>query len=253
LLWEMSTIGDTSKVRELLALEDIDVNWADEERNRTPLYRACGHGRLEVVKLLLADPRVDVNKGNLNNASPFYIACQEGHFEIFKVLLEDSRVDLNQSTRENTTPFYVCCKKGHLEFVKMLLEEKKVDIQKGNDNGATPCYIACQYGHVKILKRILLSEKKVNLKQKAKITGKTPLQQAIYMKDFRALNDQEDVKQRQANCSKIVQLLQKHEIDPSYLKNRMAAKIFTCIVSICDDYYTLEPSLEPLKKKRKRD
>jgi ankyrin repeat protein len=31
---------------------------------RTPLYMACYKGRMEVVKLLLARPNVDINKAN---------------------------------------------------------------------------------------------------------------------------------------------------------------------------------------------
>jgi len=39
-------------------------------------------GHIEIVKLLLSDKRIDINKANKNDTTPFYIACQNGHIEL---------------------------------------------------------------------------------------------------------------------------------------------------------------------------
>ena len=52
---------------EVIGGDDVDTEggrcWAGGAQNgATPLYIACGEGHREVVKLLLADERVDVNQ-----------------------------------------------------------------------------------------------------------------------------------------------------------------------------------------------
>ena len=54
-------------------------------------------GYIEIVKLLLEDYRIDVNKADNIGYTPFYIACQEGHIEIVKLLLEDYRIDVTKA------------------------------------------------------------------------------------------------------------------------------------------------------------
>jgi len=45
---------------------------------------------------LLNDERVDITERNNDNQTPFYIACQNGDTEIVKLLLNDKRVDINR-------------------------------------------------------------------------------------------------------------------------------------------------------------
>jgi hypothetical protein len=54
----------------LLKLRDLDVNFQDPEWKRTPFLRACGFGYQEIVKLLLLDPRVDVNLRQAEGSFP---------------------------------------------------------------------------------------------------------------------------------------------------------------------------------------
>ena len=57
---------------------------------------ACYHGHTEIVRLLLKDSRIDINKGNNNGWTGFMIVCQNGHTEIVRLLLEDSRIDVDK-------------------------------------------------------------------------------------------------------------------------------------------------------------
>jgi len=65
--------GNVEKINQLLQ-KDINLNCQDKENgDRTPLDYACRFGHIEVVKLLLNDERVDVNKINKGYATPFYM------------------------------------------------------------------------------------------------------------------------------------------------------------------------------------
>lgn len=52
---------DLSKVQELLENSDVDVNVGDSEDCWTPLHVASFHGDLEIVKLLVKHPGIDLN------------------------------------------------------------------------------------------------------------------------------------------------------------------------------------------------
>jgi len=54
------------------------------------LHKIDSRTLTDLLKLLLADPRVDpAAESNL----AIQLACQEGHTEVFKLLLSDPRVD----------------------------------------------------------------------------------------------------------------------------------------------------------------
>ena len=56
-LWDDCTSGDLDLVRHLVNDEGVDVNWADPEKHRTAFYRACGHGRIDIVEYMLKSPK----------------------------------------------------------------------------------------------------------------------------------------------------------------------------------------------------
>eukprot|EP00981_Chlorochromonas_danica_P015259 scaffold11372_cov119-Ochromonas_danica.AAC.1 len=92
--------GDTEIVRLLLLHPEIEVNAMDSKRGRrTPLHYACCFDRLEVVKILLADSRVDVIKKDEDGDTPLHYACEKGHVELVKILLADNRVDVNKQNK----------------------------------------------------------------------------------------------------------------------------------------------------------
>ena len=86
---------------QLLSLK-IRVNPAADENNA--IRWASQNGHLEVVKILLQDPRVDpgifqnwllydkIGRGAKDN-NPIRVASQMGHLEIVKLLMKDPRVD----------------------------------------------------------------------------------------------------------------------------------------------------------------
>ena len=62
-------------------------------KETTPLWVACRHGHVEIVKLLLA-AGVNANEGNNVGVTPIDIAREKGHTEIVKILKEHIRLDV---------------------------------------------------------------------------------------------------------------------------------------------------------------
>jgi len=78
-----------------------------EERDgyeQTLLNRSCCEGRLEVVKLLLANPGIDVNSKDICRRTGFYNACDQRHLLVVRLLLRDPRVDVTRIDFDRRSP-----------------------------------------------------------------------------------------------------------------------------------------------------
>ena len=114
------------------------------------LYQACSDGKVEEVQKLLQNEQININWQNQNYpyGTPFYIACNYGRIDIVKLLLNDIRVDISKATKYGYTPFYIACEKGHIEIVKYLLAcRREIDINKKGNDGKTGLGIAREKGN----------------------------------------------------------------------------------------------------------
>jgi len=137
--------GDLEKVKLLLPISD------PSENNSDAIRWASYNGHLEVVKLLLSDPRVD--SSDVNTAIRY--ASSNGRTEIVKFLLADPRVD---PSANNSDAIRWASNNGHLEVVKLLLSDPRVD--SSYDINAAIRY-ASSNGHTEIVK-LLLSDPRVD-------------------------------------------------------------------------------------------
>lgn len=84
------------------SLKNIDVNIQEQREQYSPLHLAILSSNLEIVKLLLNYPEIDVNRKNINNSTPLHIICQriskndnfDINFEILKLLLDREDIDI---------------------------------------------------------------------------------------------------------------------------------------------------------------
>jgi ankyrin repeat protein len=75
-------------VQTLLTRDDIDVNKPRTADGITPLYMASIHGKVEVVRLLLSQPNIDINKLSTRGDSALGMATQYNHTEVVQLLTE---------------------------------------------------------------------------------------------------------------------------------------------------------------------
>ena len=62
-----------------------------------PLHTACYNGETSVVLTLIADPKMDINMFDCYYKTPLYIATERGRMDIMEILLADPRIVTNSS------------------------------------------------------------------------------------------------------------------------------------------------------------
>ena len=95
---------------------------------------ASDDGQLEMVKILLKDPRVDPSDDNNNSIRR---ASKNGHLEIVKLLLQDPRVDPSDG---NNYSIKAASENGHIKIVRLLLKDPRVDPSDDNNYALEKAY-----------------------------------------------------------------------------------------------------------------
>ena len=121
----IATCRGDAKIVELL-LEKVDPNQVAS--GDSPLVCAIEFERVEVVRVLLEDGRIDPSDSC--NAALAAARC-EGNLDIINMLLQDGRVSFNNP--ETTLLFLWAVKKGHDGLVKTLLVDYHVQIPSFHD------------------------------------------------------------------------------------------------------------------------
>lgn len=107
---------------------DIDALYAaplrrrgGSDKNLLTLHRAAKDCDDVTLSQLLAKG-ADPNEMNTFGATPLHIACNEGHVPSVQILLAAPRIDLNRrESMEDWTPLHLAAKAGHLRCIEMLL------------------------------------------------------------------------------------------------------------------------------------
>ena len=123
LLYDAAGDGDVSEVSSLLRDHaEINVNWTNPYNFRqTALHAACYYGRVEVVKLLLAHPGINVNLKDDFGITSLSKGCRNDKMSIVQLLLKDPRVDVTLSDDHECTPLWWASRSGYREVIEWLI------------------------------------------------------------------------------------------------------------------------------------
>ena len=125
-LFDAAWDGRASEVSSLLRDHpEINVNWSKEGSGWTSLHAASRNGRVEVVKLLLAHPNIDVNMKSSNGNTPFSLGCLCGQVSVVQVLLKDPRVNTTLDDNDGRTPLWYASFNGGIEVVEWLIASSR--------------------------------------------------------------------------------------------------------------------------------
>ena len=144
----------------------------------TPLFWAAYKNRLDILKILLANPKIDVNLADNHNTTPLYQASQDGYFEIVRTLLNVHGIIVNKQVKNGSTPLFIAAYNNHLEIIKLLISANASPHIK-NNLGMTPRDASIKNRNTIISDLILKHELKFNAKNNTVIPISLPVSKPI--------------------------------------------------------------------------
>ena len=168
-------LGSASATAKLLAA-GANVNVKD--RSGHPLLvKAAGMGRVEVVKVLVEHPGIDLNaRGAGAGFSALNAALKHGRVDVAEVLIGTEGVDLVSRTNNERAPLsYAAMLPGSEgeRTVRMLLDTGKVEVFTWDILSCTPWIIAAAKGNMGSLE-LLLEEVRKEISWEADDDGRPP-------------------------------------------------------------------------------
>lgn len=136
-----STSVRTDLVRRLLDHADFGNPNVHQRRGngRNLLHMLSKKGDCEVIEVLLAHKKVDVNAKDYMGYSPLILAAKNGHFEAVRLLLQRSEIDMNYKKSWGIgTALSYARRSGHQEIVELLLSHGAIDDKISEPSAATP-------------------------------------------------------------------------------------------------------------------
>uniref|UniRef100_H0VWP4 KN motif and ankyrin repeat domain-containing protein 2 n=1 Tax=Cavia porcellus TaxID=10141 RepID=H0VWP4_CAVPO len=119
----LKTQDDIETVTQLFRLGD--VNARASQAGQTALMLAVSHGRVDVVKALLAC-EADVNVQDDDGSTALMCACEHGHKDIAGLLLAVPSCDISLADRDGSTALMVALDAGQSEVASMLYSRMNI-------------------------------------------------------------------------------------------------------------------------------
>ena len=131
----LAASGGNCQLVQFLVDQGLDVNGIDGT-GWTPLHFAVERKRIDVVKLLLSNPRVNVNCKDfifesslvmwhaIGNCMPLHHAVHNQDIPMVKLLLSAPKIDVNCKDGEGKTPLHIAAELNNLEIVQLLIASK---------------------------------------------------------------------------------------------------------------------------------
>ncbi|KAL7963100.1 ankyrin repeat-containing domain protein [Trichoderma compactum] len=147
--------GILRNVWALLRNPHIDPNQENNDKKTAAIYAAAGYQREAeatpvylgrnkhfVLKALIADERVDLNKVDDNGLTAMHWAIRNNRRENVRLLVESGRVDVNQDSGAGRRTLIEACILKYSNMTEILLDSGGVDLSKRNSDGETPLMFA---------------------------------------------------------------------------------------------------------------
>ncbi|KAM8763518.1 KN motif and ankyrin repeat domain-containing protein 2 isoform 1-T3 [Rhynchonycteris naso] len=126
MLTALATLKTQDDIETLVQLFRLgDVNAKASQAGQTALMLAVSHGRVDVVKALLAC-EADVNVQDDDGSTALMCACEHGHKEITGLLLAVPSCNISLTDRDGSTALMVALDAGQSEIASMLYSRMNI-------------------------------------------------------------------------------------------------------------------------------
>lgn len=152
-------INKLEVVRWALKNDKIDVNYPGCWSNKYPIMHAIWNKRVELIKLLLSHPRIELNRlvceGDESKYSILMIAIRNSTLEILQLLISHPKINVNFSNYDRFTPLMMASKEDYPKAVKLLLSHPKINVNIADHNGNTALIFASKYHNSEVVRELL--------------------------------------------------------------------------------------------------
>ena len=155
----ISKKGDKEKLYDLLSLNQIDINFQNEN-GWSALHFACDEGNLKISKILIKS-KIDLNLKTNEKKTALHISTFRGYFDITKLLIE-SGAKINLRDNEQNLPVHICASQGFDEILNFILEKNSTGLKIKNLYGKTPLDLATKESTREIINKYLNIKKNKN-------------------------------------------------------------------------------------------
>ncbi|CAI6098765.1 unnamed protein product [Clonostachys chloroleuca] len=176
------SVGSTDGLRQLLSRENINAN--EHHEGQTPLIMAVQSRRIDMVRVLLEHPSIDVNQtgkcesyhdevhirtaestswsytptlvvGNGPGPIPLFIACRKGYLEVVSLLIQHPRINLKMGDDRSRTALWWAAWGGNPDVITLLLKHCREHINTPDFEGWAALHVAVNWGHGAILDMLM--------------------------------------------------------------------------------------------------
>lgn len=141
--------GHMEVVQYLCSRSDCDLLDTDTHAN-TALHAAAFMGHEALLRYLVDEHKLDVNRKNKHGSAPMFNAIDHGHLEAMKTLYEYGS-EVHQVTPAGFTDLHWACFLGYIDIVRYLCWDKGVDSTRTTDDGITATDLGGFQGKKKLL------------------------------------------------------------------------------------------------------
>ena len=150
----------SSGVRQAAQNPDVEKFHKENRAGKTSLSSACKSGNLEIVKYLIEEQKVDVNKRRVSNLID---ACESGNTDLVRYLIKHGA---NYEDISGSTLFFYTWKSINLDMVRYLVEEYGMNVHEEDNFKRTPLFYACAVRNLDMVKCFVELGANVNKKDK---------------------------------------------------------------------------------------
>lgn len=196
----------------------------------------------DIRDFLQRHPDVDVNCRDQLGWTALHMACYDGRSGVVNILLKHPNIDVN-SIVDGRTPFaFACSVTSSTDVMRLFLMDLRVNLKTLDRDGSTALCTAVVTGKIKVIEWWIALGREMDLITSPS-TDKNLIEYAIQvMGDIAS--------EWKGKIFEIVLLLKRFKADVDqtryelklelYFKSARAAKIFTLIVLLCDDYLKIK-------------
>lgn len=153
-------------VQLLIATQRIDIN-AASNKGVTALMRAAKHGHVSVIQLLLTVPDLQINARDGNGDTALIIAARANHIDVVQLLITANGVEINSPDQMNNTILMWAAVCGHTAIVENMIGMPGMDIDAKNKAGNTALIHAASEGRIEVVVALLNAYADATIQNKA--------------------------------------------------------------------------------------